>query len=103
MNHASAIFKIIVQPHGWSFTANSAQTVLEAARAAGIVLPSSCRNGTCRTCMCLAPGAAVAYQIEWPGLSREEKGEGYILPCVARAASDLVLHVPGAIRLVPLS
>jgi hypothetical protein len=33
----------------------------------------------------------VTYRIEWPGLSAEEKVEGYILPCVAHAASDLTL------------
>jgi hypothetical protein len=33
----------------------------------------------------------VRYRIEWPGLSAEEKAEGYILPCVAHAQSDLIL------------
>ncbi|MFP5392026.1 MAG: (2Fe-2S)-binding protein, partial [Gammaproteobacteria bacterium] len=32
----------------------------------------------------------------WPGLSREEKQEGWILPCVALARSDLVLAAPAA-------
>ncbi|HTD03149.1 2Fe-2S iron-sulfur cluster-binding protein [Undibacterium sp.] len=94
-------FNIVVRPHGWEFAASPAQTLLEAARAAGIVLPSSCRNGTCRTCMCLMQGGTVKYKMEWPGLSREEKGEGYILPCVASAESDLVLDVPAAMRSVP--
>ena len=35
--------------------------------------------------------------IEWPGLSSEEKQDGWILPCVAYATSDLVLVAP-AIR-----
>ncbi|RAG26689.1 ferredoxin, partial [Burkholderia multivorans] len=38
----------------------------------------------------------VRYTIEWPGLSREEKADGYTLPCVAVATSDLVLDVPDA-------
>ena len=33
----------------------------------------------------------VSYRIEWPGLSREEKLQGFILPCVAHPNSDLVL------------
>jgi hypothetical protein len=37
----------------------------------------------------------VSYQIEWPGVSAEEKAEGYILPCVAIAQSDLVIEVSG--------
>jgi hypothetical protein len=33
----------------------------------------------------------VSYRIEWPGLSREEKFQGFILPCVAYPNSDVVL------------
>jgi hypothetical protein len=39
---------------------------------------------------------SVQYTIEWPGLSFDEKREGYILPCVALATSDLVLESPAA-------
>jgi hypothetical protein len=40
-------------------------------------------------------GTAV-HTIEWPGLLREERAEGWILPCVATASSDLVLDAPAA-------
>jgi hypothetical protein len=33
----------------------------------------------------------VHYEIEWPGLSTEEKLEGYVLPCVAFPCSDVRL------------
>lgn len=49
--------------------------------------------------MCKMVSGNVDYQIEWPGLTREEKNEGWILPCVAVASSDLVLDVPAAINL----
>ncbi len=39
---------------------------------------------------------SVTYPIEWPGLSLDEKLDGYILPCIARPSSDLVLDMPGA-------
>ncbi|WP_255246563.1 2Fe-2S iron-sulfur cluster-binding protein, partial [Burkholderia pseudomallei] len=51
---------------------------------------------TCRTCLCRLREGSVAYRIEWPGVSAEEKAEGYILPCVAIAQSDLVIEVPHA-------
>jgi hypothetical protein len=38
----------------------------------------------------------VTYAIEWPGLSAEEKAEGYVLPCVARPTTDVVLEQPQA-------
>ena len=61
----------------------------------------SCRNGTCRTCLCRLVSGTVSYTIEWPGVSREEKAEGFILPCVAVAASDLVIEVPDAAEIGP--
>lgn len=88
--------KITLAGQGWSFDAEAPDTVLEAAEQAGIRLPSSCRNGTCRTCICLSTSGTVGYKIEWPGLSLDEKREGYILPCVAVATSDLVIEAPAA-------
>jgi hypothetical protein len=40
----------------------------------------------------------VSYAIDWPGLSREEKQDGWILPCVARAESALVIEAPLSVR-----
>ena len=90
-----------VEPAGLGFAAAPGQTLLQAAAAAGITLPSSCRNGTCRACLCRRLAGEIRYRIEWPGLSAEEKAEGLILPCVAVAASDLVLQATGARRADP--
>ena len=85
-------YPVLVQPSGLRFDAEAGTPVLLAAQAAGIKLPSSCRNGTCRACMCLMLEGSVVYGIEWPGLSRDEKEEGWILPCVAQAASPLEIQ-----------
>lgn len=89
-------FTIRIEPNGQVFAALRGQTVLQAGLAAGIRLPSSCRNGTCRACMCRMTSGSVHYRIEWPGLSRDERDEGYILPCVAHADSDLTIEAPRA-------
>jgi ferredoxin len=73
-------------------SAAAGTTLLTSAEAALIDWPSSCRNGTCRTCMGQLRQGAVRYAIEWPGLSAEEKAQGYVLPCVAYPCSDLVLE-----------
>ena len=88
-----------LQPHGWRFDAPEGQTLLLAALDHGLRLPHSCRNGTCRACIAKLVSGNIAYRIEWPGLSREEKEEGWILPCVACARSDLVLDQPQTINL----
>ena len=71
------------------FPAEASQTILQAAEKAFIYPPSSCRNGTCRTCISTLISGDISYQIEWPGLSTEEKQAGLILPCVAYPQSDL--------------
>ena len=88
-------FSVTLAPQDWSFETADGQSLLIAAQQAGVRLPSSCRNGTCRTCMCRMAAGSIRYGVEWPGLSREEKLDGYILPCVAFAESDVTLEVRG--------
>jgi ferredoxin len=82
---------ITLQPAGWTVPAPADTTILHAAEQAGIDLPSSCRNGTCRTCICRLASGSVRYLVEWPGLSFDEKREGYVLPCVAVPVGDVVV------------
>lgn len=89
-------YSALVQPSGLAFEAPASEPLLLAARRAGIELPASCRNGTCRTCMCRLASGQVSYRIEWPGLTREEKAEGFILPCIAYPESDIDMIVPAA-------
>jgi ferredoxin len=75
-----------------SFAASADAALLVTAEAAGLTWPSSCRNGTCRSCIRRMITGSVWYRIEWPGLSREEQQDGCMLPCVAYPQSDLVLE-----------
>ena len=95
------IFHLRIEPLGLRLEVSAATPLLAAARAAGVELPSSCRNGTCRACICRLVSGQIRYEIEWPGLSADEKAEGYLLPCVAHPGSDLVLEAPRARRLAP--
>lgn len=88
---ATAVFQARTEPSGERFDAPADQPLLQAALRAGVVLRSSCRNGTCRTCLCRLGAGRVAYRIEWPGVSAEEKAQGYVLPCVAYPLADVVL------------
>ncbi|MCR8956367.1 2Fe-2S iron-sulfur cluster-binding protein [Variovorax sp. S2] len=88
--------RVRLEPSGLGFEAETGTTLLKAAEAAGIEMPSSCRNGTCRTCICQLLSGSIRHTVEWPGLSAEEKAEGWILPCVAEAQSDLSIDAPKA-------
>lgn len=86
-------FQVTVQPSQHQFPVEAGQTVLDAALAAGIVLPYSCRNGACSSCK----GKVVSGQVEageYPAqiLSPEELAQGYTLFCQARPQSDLVVE-----------
>lgn len=99
---ASASYPVTLVPSGWQFDAPADTPILLAALTAGIKLPSLCRNGTCRACLCQArtggAPAPVTYRIEWPGLSREEKAQGWLLPCCAYARGELVIDAFDAAR-----
>jgi len=85
-------FEVTLLPYGLRFPARADESLLKAALRAMAPVRSSCRNGTCRTCLCRLESGEIAYEIEWPGLTREEKAEGLVLPCVARPLSDVVLR-----------
>jgi ferredoxin len=81
-----------VEPDGLQCDAWPEQPLLLSLEQGGIDWPSSCRNGTCRTCIGQLVEGTVRYAVEWPGLSAEEKAEGCVLPCVAYPASDVTLQ-----------
>jgi ferredoxin len=93
---ATRVWQARLGEAGPAFDAREDRPLLQSAEAAGWPLPSSCRNGTCRTCLQRLRSGQVHYDIEWPGLLAEEKREGWILPCVAHPRSDLVLDDPYA-------
>ena len=88
----AARWRVTIGVGGPSFEVAEDQTILRAAEAAGWPLPSSCRNGTCRTCMQRMLSGQVRYAVDWPGVLEEEKREGWVLPCVAHPAADIVLE-----------
>lgn len=91
-----------VEPCGQCLPVAAGQSLLEAADCAGLRLPRSCRNGTCRACLAHLEAGQVRWRIDWPGVSAEERAEGWVLPCVTEAAcAELTLRAPDAQPLVP--
>lgn len=74
-----------------TFACRGDQTVLAAALAAGIPLPSSCCSGVCTTCAALLSEGTV-HQPDAMGVKAELQQQGYALLCVAFPRSDLTLR-----------
>jgi len=86
------MFMVTVEPESAQYDAEPDQPLLWSMEMGGANWPSSCRNGTCRTCIGQLTAGQVRYDMDWPGLSAEEKAEGYVLPCVAYPCSNLSLR-----------
>jgi len=86
-------FQVTIAPSQHQFTVMAEQTVLDAALAAGILLPYSCRSGACSTCKAkIVSGTIQPVPSAEVILSLEEREAGYTLLCQARATSDLVVE-----------
>ncbi len=72
------------------FPCRSDQTVLNAAEAAGVPLPSSCCSGVCTTCAALLRSGTV-HQPDAMGVKAELQAKGYALLCVSYPLADLDL------------
>jgi len=86
-------FKVTVFPSKHEFQVEAGQTVLDAALAADIVLPYSCRNGACSTCKGkVLSGSYEAGPNPAHILPPEDLDQGYTLFCQARPTSDLQIE-----------
>ncbi|WJR78820.1 2Fe-2S iron-sulfur cluster binding domain-containing protein [Bradyrhizobium sp. NP1] len=75
--------------------AKSGETILKAARRAGIQLSSDCEVGDCQTCRATCLAGEIEYdELATISLTQAEVDGGEILPCVAMAAGDLAVRLP---------
>jgi CDP-4-dehydro-6-deoxyglucose reductase len=82
-----------------SFAVDSTLSILDAARAHGIVLEYSCRTGRCGICKApVLTGTTTILRAE-ESLSSDEAAAGVILTCCRSAASDVTLDIEPLDRL----
>ena len=66
--------------------------LLEALRNAGLNVRKACRNGICGLCRCRVVSGEFTYHWKEPhGLWQKDIEQGFILPCIAHAVTDLEL------------
>jgi CDP-4-dehydro-6-deoxyglucose reductase len=87
-------FQVTLQPSGLHFAAAPDQTILEAALAAGLLLPYSCRDGACGVCKSkLLSGDVDPGRFSASTLTEAEREQGMALLCCAQARSDVEVEV----------
>ncbi len=80
---------------GHSFSAAPGQSLLDAALAAGLNLPHSCKSGNCGSCRARLLEGRTEYPHGRPlGISAAEAADRQILLCQARACGDVVVRIP---------
>lgn len=86
-------YTVRIEPHGRTIRVRAEQPVLDAALAAGLNLPHSCKSGHCSSCRARLRSGEIRYPGVRPaGLTAAEEQAGNILLCQARPLSDLVLE-----------
>ena len=88
---ASATFKVTFAKQSKSLNVRADQSVLAAARQAGISLPSSCGSGLCGTCKSKLSSGRVEMNHSG-GIRQREIDAGFFLPCCSRPLTDLVIE-----------
>ncbi len=93
-------FSVVLEPLGRTILADAERPVLEAALAAGLNLPHSCKSGHCTSCRALLRAGEIAYPggRRPAGLMAHEAAAVRVLLCQARPRSDLVLEVRSVFR-----
>jgi ferredoxin len=83
-------FTVAFAASGRSIACPSGSTILAAARAAGLFLPSACNKGVCGTCKSRLVSGTVELR-HGGGIRQREIDAGMTLLCCARPRSDLVV------------
>jgi CDP-4-dehydro-6-deoxyglucose reductase len=86
-------FQIVVQPSERSFTVEGDETLLSAGIRQGLNMPYGCKDGACGSCKCKKISGEVQLGVyQTKALSDNERAQGFVLTCCAKALSDVVLE-----------
>ena len=87
-------FEVTIANSGKTFIVNEGENILSAALRQGVMLPYSCKNGTCGSCKGSLVSGTVHYPFHPPqALEENELEEGFALMCQAEPMEDLKIKV----------
>lgn len=85
-------FRVTIQKSDHEFVTHESETVLESGLRSGLNLKFHCDNGSCGECAARLISGEVEQQRKTDFCFTEvQKNEGYFLPCVCEARSDLLI------------
>jgi CDP-4-dehydro-6-deoxyglucose reductase len=85
-------YKVKISSSGTEFQVRKGESILNAALRQGVMLPYSCKNGTCGSCKGKIQQGEVHYPFNPPlALEREDIAAGETLLCQAEPLEDLVV------------
>jgi CDP-4-dehydro-6-deoxyglucose reductase len=83
-------FEVTLSGSGKTFRVRRGENILAAALRQGVMLPYSCKNGTCGSCKARLERGEVHYPFHPPlALERSDIADGYTLLCQAEPLEDL--------------
>lgn len=86
-------YRITLEPSRRSFSVHAKESILTAGLRAGINLHYRCDNGSCGECASrLIKGNVKALKQPHYRFGEEQKSQGYFLPCICIARSDIVMQ-----------
>jgi ferredoxin-NADP reductase len=88
---AAGVVQMSCAKSGRQVAVQPGQTLLEAAEAAGVDVPSLCRAGVCGTCRIQVSAGDV--NCESSMLRDDDRSQGFVLACVTTAATDCTVQV----------
>jgi CDP-4-dehydro-6-deoxyglucose reductase len=87
-------FEVTIDGSGKTFQVREGENILVAALRQGVMLPYSCKNGTCGSCKGVLKSGEVHYPFHPPlALEKSDFADGYALMCQAEPIEDLVIQI----------
>jgi CDP-4-dehydro-6-deoxyglucose reductase len=88
------LFEVTIAGNGKTFQVREGENILVAALRQGVMLPYSCKNGTCGSCKGQLQSGEVHYPFHPPlALEKSDFAEDFALLCQAEPVTDLVIKV----------
>ena len=82
---------VVLAKSGKEIECTEADLILETVEQAGVELDSSCRSGTCGTCMQKLIEGEVKYEADPVALTESDRADGMILACIAHPVGRVVI------------